>query len=141
MNLSYTISPDRKTLTIHADEQARKELRELPETCPNSLSWTIHSDVALLFAFERLIANSELEWIAPEVCGDLTAAPILGILGPEDAVDDKTWDNGQGTVWFGHMAGCVLVHPVLERWAFMDYQVRSVLEDLRDKGQAVFVAP
>ena len=29
-------------------------------------------------------------------------------------------------------------YAVLERWAFMDYQVRSALEDLRDRGEAVF---
>ena len=66
---------------------------------------------------EPITCNSELEWTSSEHTGDLTDAPMLGIL-----------QHGDGD-------------PVIvERWAFMDYQVRSVLEDLRDKGEAVFIS-
>ena len=37
-----------------------------------------HSDQFMYETFENLIANSELEWIAPEEIGVLTDAPILG---------------------------------------------------------------
>ena len=30
-------------------------------------------------------------------------------------------------------------HEVIERWAWMSYAVRSLLEELRDKGVAVLV--
>jgi hypothetical protein len=125
MNLTYQIAPDRRTLTIFADDTARAELRELPDTLAEmeafGLSVTIHSDDAMIDAFDRLIANSELDWIRPEETGDLTDAPILGIR--------KAFPNG-----------CA-APLVLERWGFMSYQVRSVLQDLRDTGRAVFVAP
>ena len=78
----------------------------------------IQSDSAMADFLEPLICNSELDWLKPEQTGDLTDAPILGFYA-----DNST-----------------LTHPIFERWAFMDYQVRSVLEDLRDKGQCVFVS-
>ncbi len=64
-------------------------------------------------ALESLIANSELDWIQPEECGDLTDAPILGFRDK----DGKTTDA---------------------RWGYMDYQIRSFIEDLIETGQAVF---
>ncbi len=133
--LSHTISADRRTLTIHADASARAELAELGEE--------IGADCHLYNAFERLIGNSELNWVGPEVCGDLTDAPILGIWGPDEWRDKH--EDGDGTILAGadysRTEKCVSVCPVLERWGFMDYAVRSVLQDLRDTGKAVFTAP
>ena len=118
MHLSYIISPDRRTLTIRADESARAELHEMGEE--------IGTNRSLWDAFEWLIANSELEWVAPEVCGDLTDAPILGIYAasPDAGKIGQSWP-----------------FAVLERWGFMSYQLRSPLQDLRDTGEAVFTAP
>ena len=130
MNLTYSISPDRHTLTIHADEAARAELRSWPESqreadeTGGGFGSVLHSDKAMYEAFEGLIANSELEWICPEWHGDLTDAPILGILNPNWSEDTDAFEK-----------------RALERWGFMDYALRSPLEDLRDKGEAVFVAP
>lgn len=109
MNLSYSISPDRRTLTVSAGKVARAELAELDGS-------HLQTDAAMWDAFDRMIANSELAWISPEECGDLTDAPILGI-----------HDAERGSV--------------AERWGFMDYAIRSPLQDLRDTGKAVFTAP
>lgn len=65
-------------------------------------------------ALDGLLANSELEWIQPEEVGALTSAPILGLRK----------DNGE----------------VEAAWGFMDYQVRSFLEDLANTGRAVFIS-
>ena len=111
MNLLAVFSPDRRTLTILADEEARTELRELGEE--------IGADKRLWEAFERLIANSELEWIDPVDSGDLTDAPILGIV-----IDRRL----TGT-------------RIAERWGYLDYMLKSPLMDLRDTGRAVFTAP
>lgn len=73
----------------------------------------IQADTTLFDYFEWLVCNSELEWISPEETGDLTSAPMLGT---------RTRHNA-----------------IIERWAFMDYQLRSPLCDLRDTGKAVFV--
>lgn len=139
MHLTHSISPDRKTLTIHADAAARAELREIASEHP-----AFHSDDNLDEAFEHLLCNSELRWIRPEICGDMTEAPILGIIGEQEPRD--TSRDGDGAIWCGRWpdkAGVarVWVEPVLERWAFLDYQLRSPLFDLLEKGQAVFTAP
>lgn len=108
--LSYKISEDRRTLTILANEAKRQELRERED---------VQSNDALTEVFERMVCNSELDWINPADTGDLTSAPMLGV---------QFFDNDKRET------------VILERWAFMDYQVRSVLEDLRDKGEAVFIS-
>lgn len=96
----------------------------------------IGSDIAMFDFLGPLTCNSELEWINPADTGDLTDAPMLGILG--SAVrDDETPRGYNGPKIY---VGPGLVQPILERWAFMDYQVRSVLEDLRDNGECVFIS-
>ena len=65
-------------------------------------------------ALEHLIANSELDWIAPEEISALTNAPILGLRDNE----------GNPT----------------NAWAFMDYQIRSFLNDLVKTGEAIFIS-
>ena len=74
----------------------------------------IQSDDAMHDFFEHVTYNSGLEWLYASETGDFTSAPMIGF---KDLENDT----------------------VLDRWAFMDYQVRSVLEDLRDTGKVVFV--
>lgn len=120
------LSPDRKVLTIRIDEQEQEELRRWPEERAGFSNENICSDLAMCDFFERLTCNSEFDWVNPvdahEQFGDLTDAPMLGIMG----VSDETRSNG----------GCVIV----ERWAFIDYMVVSVLEQLRDHGFARFIS-
>ena len=110
--MKHTISPDHLTLTITADDLERRAIAIYGD----------YSDDAMHDCFEHITCNSELEWIPGGETGDLTAAPMLGIRESSEQADKEHRDA-----------------EVLERWAFMDYQVRSVLEDLRDKGRAVFV--
>lgn len=123
--MKYSISPDRSKLIITADESERSEMRE------NDFK----SDKALYESFEKLIANSELQWINPEDTGDLTDAPMLGILG----------DIGPNVTGPRILVGAWGTPPISnyfeinERWAFMDYALRSPLEDLILKGEVVFV--
>ena len=70
------------------------------------------SDDTMYEFFEDFIANTEWEWIAPEDIGALTDAPILGIKD----------ENGK----------------VLEAYAWMDYQVQSVMDALANYGGATF---
>ena len=107
--MNYTITKDRSQLVLTVDEDERALLCELGEA--------IHRDMTMYEFFEHLVCNSELEWITPERTGDLTDAPMLGIC--------EWWDGNE--------------HEVIERWAWMSYAVRSLLEELRDKGVAVLV--
>jgi hypothetical protein len=94
-------------ITVDADEQTElKELREDEESF-------FHSDQTMHDQLEPLTCNSELNFVDPADTGDLTDAPMLGILDEDD--------------------------KIVNRWAFMDYQVRSLLDDLADKGRAVLV--
>lgn len=70
--------------------------------------------------FETLepLINNGLDWISPEQVGALTNAPMLC---DGDPVPDSTNSDGPGNVW-----------------AFMDYELRSFAEDLRDEGRAVW---
>jgi hypothetical protein len=125
--MNFTISPDRKTLTIFADEPEREALRGFSEA--------IQQDAMLHDVLEPLTCNSELQWVRPEDTGDLTDAPMLGIFGPVSDAAHVPFPS----VNVGHWDGRDWAQKIESRWAFMDYQVRSPLEDLRDKGQAVFV--
>ena len=107
--MNYTISEDRTRLTLTVAPAERFELWGMDEE--------IHQDDTMYEFFEHLVCNSELEWITPERTGDLTDAPMLGIC---------EWGDGNE-------------HEVIERWAWMSYAVRSLLEELRDKGVAVLV--
>jgi hypothetical protein len=133
MHLTYTISPDRRTLTIRADERTRVELRELLAENPDRDN--------LWDAFENLICNSELGWIDPATCGDLTDAPILGVLSDERPGKGRDGDLGSGSVLVSTGRDGFTVCDVVERWGFMSYAVRDPLADLCDTGEAVFTAP
>jgi hypothetical protein len=123
--MKATLSSDRHVLTITVDEQEREELLRWQDDHAGMENENICSDVAMCDFFERLTCNSEYEWVNPEDAhkqfGDLTDAPMLGIFG----VSDETRSNG-GVV-------------ITERWAFVSYEVVSVLEQLRDRGYALFI--
>lgn len=124
--MTYEISPDRKRLTIRVDTGERSDLVRQTQTSG------IQSDEAMHDWFESLIANSELEWINPADTGDLTDAPMLGVYGEE-----RPFVHGDETIPH-RVTGPNLIQEVMERWAFLDYALRSPLEDLRDKGFAEF---
>ena len=126
--MKYNISNDKKTLTIEFTAKERANLRALETEGRNS----IQTESALYDCLEPLTCNSELQWINPVDTGDLTSAPMLGILGEEIPFTKEA-------ATIPHVVTCPnLIQPILARWAFMDYALRSPLEDLRDTGNAVF---
>jgi hypothetical protein len=145
--MKYTIAPDRSTLTLECTQEEQAELRERRET-EDCFGTQLQESETL----EPLIANSELTWIDPADTGDLTSAPMLGILGPEVPGCETAGLNPQPLGWIfcgqywgeNHtLRGTVppkWFQPITARWAFMDYQVRSFLTDLADTGKAVFVS-
>lgn len=91
------------------------------------------NDSSLDDALEHLIGNSELEWINPADTGDLTDAPMLGILG--EPQPSKIGPHGST------LAGCwgnpleAHYYPIQKRWAYMSYEVKDPLEELKEKGR------
>lgn len=113
MTATYDLNSN-GVLLLRADPLECEAIRQMRADHPN------HGDAwAESEALESLLANSELEWIAPEDCGALTDAPILGV-----------WEYNED----GHQI------KVLAAWGFMDYQVRSFLDDLIETGRAVFTS-
>ena len=131
MIMQYSLSTDSTRLTITIDEKERAALREIEE---------IQSDKALHEFLEPLICNSEFDWVSAANTGDLTDAPMLGILSAPEFKRHNlaTMQNHKNIIVSCDTQG-LMVSRVLERWAYMDYQVRSALEDLRDNGNAVFI--
>jgi len=133
--MNYKISTDKNTLTIFFDEQERANLRELETDGRNG----IVTDAAMFDCLEPLICNSELQWVNPDDTGDLTSAPMLGIMGEEGVKGVTVFAENFGLIVTGFDGKNTMAAPIIARWAFMDYAVRSPLEDLRDTGKAVFV--
>lgn len=92
-------------LIITADDTERQEIRFRIDTGESEAD--IEADI-----LQDIVEHSELSYIQPEECGDLTDAPMLGLR-------DK---NGKPTAW----------------WAYMDYQIWTITEELRDYGKVVF---
>lgn len=132
--MNYKISDDRKRLTITVTPDEREMLKRMDEE--------IHQDATMHDWFEPLIANSELEWINPRFTGDLTSAPMLGTLGEDQdaATIQEQVKEHYGLVPCGFDGHFHIYKPILSRFAFMSYQVRSVLQDLRDKGEVTFTS-
>lgn len=128
IQLTYTIDADKGALTLVADADAQREIAELIDY--KGANTATEAD-----ALEHLIGNSELQWIDPSDTGDLTDAPTLGILG-EESLEDKP--GPYGSIYRGDDGDGSIFAPIIERWAFMDYAVRSFLTDLATTGKAVF---
>lgn len=127
--MKYEISEDRQKLTLTVTAGEQEMLCELPEEGDGN----IHSDDTMYEWFEWLIANSELTWINPEETGDLTSAPMLGILGEEQVFRDADSPVPH------RVTGPNFIQEIKGRWAWMAYQVQSLLVELRDKGKAELI--
>jgi hypothetical protein len=86
---------------------------------------------------ESLIANSELAWIPEGATCDLTGAPMLGILG-EEGTEHTVFLENHGLIPTGNDGYWPTFVPILKRWAYMNYQVRSFVTDLLETGECVF---
>lgn len=124
-----------KNMIIEAPEAFREELRQLKKD-----STDFDSDGALHGLLEGLVCNSELQWIDPVDCpGDLTDAPILGILGEETREQDLPAERF-GKVWCAHDERGNWFQPIMARWAFMSYETISLQEQLLQEGRATLVS-
>lgn len=115
--MKYKIEEDRLIITISRDEQRAIQRRYKEDEF-------FQSDATMEDFFEPLVCNSELDWVSPQFTGDLTSAPMLGIHGEEEDWNDDLPNSDS--------------RPILYRWAYMDYALRSPLEDLRLKREVIF---
>jgi len=108
LNFTFTAYPDKGCAVLSCDPNTQAELMVIRDD--EDSEWgSILTEHEIL---EWFTCSSEWEWIAPSETGDLTDAPMLGIrLYDEDGI-------------------------VSERYAFMNYAVRSFLDDLADTGES-----
>lgn len=121
-------------LTISSEDQMELDGMK------RDLGIEFESDQTMWDWFEKFIANSEYIWIDPHESGDLTDAPILGILGTTHPLDADTV-YPYPTVNAGFWDGKHQVTPIAVRWAWMHYEVESLLEHLRRNGKAILLKP
>ena len=135
--MKYEISQDRHRLTFTVAAEEQKLLRLLSEEDPDGFC----SDNTMYEWFEGLTCNSDLYWIPEDVTDDLTSAPMLGIESREMTEQQIKEASIQyyGLIDAGFCDGAQQYLPVLERWAYEPYQIRSPLQDLRDHGCCVFI--
>jgi hypothetical protein len=91
---------------------------------------------------DAMIATGPFEFISPAVCGDLTDADMLAVLGEDHGYDGPAFSSpadttgGVGSSYIrtspGRAAKC------LARWAYMNYQVRNWREELIETGHCVW---
>jgi len=85
------------------------------------------------------LTKTGLTWLGDGCTDDLTAAPMLGVLGEAMPGPDDLQDAvGMGLVHFGLRGGRQMYRPVLKRWAFMDYAVTSPQRELAETGKCVW---
>lgn len=126
--MRFEHNENRLLLTIDDEEQA--ELQAMFDEDPDYFT----TDEAMWDFFEPLTCNSALTWLRPDDCGDITDAPMLGFVDYENIQNHNV--GGLGAIDLG----CREYAPILARWAYMDYQIKSPLEDLLATKQALFTA-
>lgn len=115
-DLELTLAPGvRETLLLAAQESDDGEY--------------LSRDQTMYDFFETFMGNSEFDWINPESCADLTDAPLLGILGDVESAEDMARRIGM-------QSGC----PVVARWGWMSYALRSLMGQLVEHGKATLVS-
>ena len=120
-------------LVIRVTPEEQKELLEMKQ---QDGDWgTTQKECEFL---EPLIANSSLQWIAPQWVGALTDAPLLGTLDDPRPLRER--ERQEDFFLTGAYSGQIWVQDVLQCWGFMDYQVVSFLEVLLQDGEAVFLS-
>lgn len=124
-------------LRITADEAERAALRALrDERAGSGHHFGTHADEAAALA--PLTSDGEFYQLSPGDTGDLTDAPMLGILGEEGVKEHSVFEPNFGIIDTGHDGRNTMAQPIIARYAYMNYQVQSFLTDLIEQGYADF---
>src|SRR4029077_7341544 len=119
--LVITVTPEEQE-QLRAYRQ-RDEQGELKDYEPR-----FQSDDFLHDLLEEMTTNDEYTWLPEGTTGDITSAPMLGILG--DEIEFLKPDIPECSGFFPWSSGSC--RPVLERWAFMDYALTSPQGELAE---------
>jgi hypothetical protein len=125
--MDYAIQDGKLVFTV--DQEDRKLLAQFKQEAGDN--W--ESDGVMYDIFEPVICNSELDWLSSTDTGDLTEAPLLGVLAPRPVRERQG-----ACVFTGFDPVGPLYYPIVGRWAFMDYERMSPQEKLLRDGVCVF---
>lgn len=132
----FLVEYDRdKNMIITAPEETREVLRQRLADDED----TFDTDQAMHEILEGLECNSELMWINPCDTGDITDAPILGIMGQECRKKELPQPRF-GQMVCGHDPQGDWYQPILARWGWMSYAVKSLQRELLEEGKAVLLS-
>lgn len=131
--MKLKINLENDTLTIIADDSERRDLRLLKATNPD----VFDSESFTYEMLEKLFTDDCFMMLPEGTTGDLTSAPMLAILGDEEAHAEAIGDC-QGMLHIGRWTDGNHYQPVLYRWGFMSYEVTSPQSALIDEGEAVW---
>lgn len=129
----FRISPDRKTLTITADDETKRIIRENRDDHDDDYAGT---DKEMFDLFDDVLPNCSFEWVNPSETGDLTEAPMLGLFGEDEEVEPVDNEVPAGFRLSGHDGKTCRAQPILWRWAWMSYAVESLIDHLLEHGEA-----
>jgi hypothetical protein len=125
---------DNGHLKITTDLEGRAFLQELQNEDPERFG----NDDQLHDFLESLITDDVFEWCDPAWAGALTSAPMLAFFGVVEEVPQGADTRFMNIV--GRWNNILWYAPVKKCWAFMDYAVRSPLDDLLEDGYCVWQA-
>jgi len=98
-----------------------------------------NSDDFLYDLLENMFTNDCFTWLPDGCTGDMTLAPMLGILGEEMAGPTKEFTECSGLFncgrWEVNGELRDIYQPVLQRWAFMDYALTNPQAELAETGR------
>jgi hypothetical protein len=120
-------------LVLTASEKDRAYLNQLRDEDPDEFQ----RDRVMYDVLEWIVTNDEFQFISPYYTGDMTDAPMLGLLGEQEEAPEGEL-LGSGLVDDGRCDGKNFVRPIIYRWAYMNYAVGSPQEDLLEKGKCIW---
>jgi len=126
-------------LVLVASPEDREMLRLTWETNPGYFGTSAHECEFM----DNYLANCELSWIDPADTGDMTDAPMLGLVGepvPLEALPASRYGEEMCGFTCEGARSVQLYAPILKRWVYKHYAMRSFLTDLADTGEATFAS-
>lgn len=127
----HEISADQRRLTLLVSARNQGAIRDLLQDNGGVASAALECEV-----LEHLLTNSDLTWVSAEDTGDLTDAPLLGILGKLSSERDGPFGSSPAGT---DGKGTPMYHDIDLRWGYPHYQIRSFVMDLAASGSTTFV--
>ena len=139
-------TPGESTLVITVTKKERRRLaaymRRNDKGKLDTFEPCFDSDDFLADLLEPMFTDDCFSWLPEGTTGDMTSAPMLGILGDEmpgppskEAECSGLYNCGRWEI-NGELRD--MYQPVLQRWAFMNYALTSPQRELAETGRCEF---